>query len=59
MTWKTTRYWTNRLLDAVDEGAVEVDWALRMCLQYMSEDDVKDMCRVNDILQEDDDGSSK
>ncbi len=40
-----------KLLEAVDEGMIDAKHVLEMCLSYMSEDDVKGMCQVNDILE--------
>ena len=46
---------TTRLLDMMDEGLINADTIAEMCLAYMSEDDVADMMRANDILDEEDD----
>jgi hypothetical protein len=40
----------------MDEGLVVPQSIAEMCLAYMSEDDVADMMRANDILEEEDDG---
>ena len=48
---------TNRLLEMMDEGLISSQAIAEMALAYMSEDDVADMMRSNDILdQEDEDG---
>jgi hypothetical protein len=39
----------------MDEGLINADTIAEMCLAYMSEDDVADMMRANDILDEEDD----
>ena len=44
---------TTRLLEMMDEGLINADTIAEMCLAYMSEDDVADMMRANDILDED------
>jgi hypothetical protein len=44
------RKYTNKLLDAIDEGTIHPVDVVEMCLAYMSEYDVKDMCLANDIL---------
>ena len=49
-----TREYTTRLLDMMDEGWVTAKTVAEMCLAYMSEDDVADMMRSNDIIDEDD-----
>jgi hypothetical protein len=43
------------LLDMLDNGEIDGKAVAEMCLAYMSEDEVKDMCRSNDILPEDED----
>jgi hypothetical protein len=46
---------TNRLLEMMDEGVISAQAIAEMALSYMSEDDVADMMRANDILEEDED----
>lgn len=48
------RDYTVKLLEMMDEGLMSAEAVAEMCLAYMSEDDVKDMCRANDILDEED-----
>ena len=50
-----TRIWTCKILDAMDQGAIEPKVVAEMCLHYMSESDVKDMCHYNSIFLEDED----
>jgi len=45
---------TNYLLELIDSGMLSADDVVTMALRYMSEDEVADMMRVNDILVEDD-----
>ena len=47
---------TNRLLDMIEEGLIDPHAVADMCLAYMSEDDVADMMRANDLLEDEDDG---
>ena len=47
------RKYTNMVLDMIDEGVMSPQAVAEMCLQYMSEADVEDMCRDNDLLPED------
>jgi hypothetical protein len=47
---------TIKLLDMMDEGLISAQAIAEMALAYMSEDDVADMMRANDILEEEDDG---
>ena len=49
-----TRERTTKLLEMMDEGLITAESVAEMCLAYMSEDDVADMMRANDILDEDD-----
>ena len=48
------RKYTTKLLEMMDEGLISATAVAEMALAYMSEDDVKDMCRANDILDEED-----
>ncbi|NBT80056.1 MAG: hypothetical protein EBT04_16750 [Betaproteobacteria bacterium] len=45
---------TNYLLELIDSGLLSAEDVVTMALQYMSEDEVTDMMRDNDILVEDD-----
>jgi hypothetical protein len=45
---------TNRLIDMMDEGLISAQAVAEMALAYMSEDDVADMMRCNDILDQED-----
>ena len=45
---------TTRLLEMMDEGVISAQAIAEMALSYMSEDDVADMMRANDILDEED-----
>lgn len=40
---------TTKLLSMIEDGMLDRDMILSACLSYMSEDDVADMCRANDI----------
>lgn len=41
---------TTKLLEMMDEGLISATAIAEMALAYMSEDDVADMMRANDIL---------
>ena len=43
------REYTNRLLEMIEEDMIDPVLVVEMCLNYMSEDDVKDMCQCNDL----------
>ena len=45
-----TREYTTKLLDAVEDGLISAQAVVEMALSYMSEDEVHDMMRVNDLL---------
>ena len=45
---------TIKLIDMMDEGLISAQSVAEMALAYMSEDDVADMMRANDILDEED-----
>jgi hypothetical protein len=47
---------TTKLLEMMDEGLISAQAIAEMALAYMSEDDVADMMRANDILEEENDG---
>ena len=46
---------TTRLLEMMDEGLISAEAVAEMALAYMSEDDVADMMRANDILDDEED----
>ena len=52
------REMTSKLIAMMDEGLISAEAVAEMALAYMSEDDVADMMRSNDILmeEEEDDG---
>jgi len=43
------REYTNKLLEAVQEGIVDRDWLIESFLLWMSEADVKKMCEAYEI----------
>jgi len=38
-----SREFTNKILEAVEEGMLDKDMVIMSCLKYMSEDQVRDM----------------
>jgi hypothetical protein len=48
-----TRKYTTILLDMVSEGILDKDNVILACVKYMSESDVEDMMRVNDMIIDD------
>ena len=44
------REYTSKLIEMMEEGLISAKDVAEMALAYMSEDDVKDMCRANDLL---------
>ena len=45
---------TNWLLDSIADGMISWETVTKMCLKWMSEDEVKEMLRANDIFFEED-----
>lgn len=45
-----TREYTTKLLDAIEQGLLSPQAVVEMAVSYMSEDEVHDMMRVNDLL---------
>ena len=43
------RKFSNRLIEMVEEGILDPVGVVRMCVKYMSEDEVKDMCDCNEL----------
>jgi hypothetical protein len=43
---------TNQILEAVDDGLLDPNQVLLAALKYMSEDEVADMARINELLPE-------
>jgi hypothetical protein len=54
MTDSMTRQATNRILEMVEEGVIDRDTVIMACVKYMSEDDVADMCHINDFFYDED-----
>jgi signal transduction histidine kinase len=46
------RKYTTSLLEMMDDGVMDAKTVAEMCLAYMSEDEVEDMMRVNDLLED-------
>lgn len=44
-----TRFYTNRVLEAVSEGSLDKDALIQTLLMWMSEHDVKQMVLANDL----------
>lgn len=49
------RKYTNRVFDLINDGVISYRDVAEMALRWMSEDDVEEMLRTNDILPEEDD----
>lgn len=49
------RDYTVKLMDMMDEGLISAAAVAEMCLAYMSEADVEDMMRANDIVEDEED----
>lgn len=44
---------SNKLLELIDEHGLSARDVVIMCLNWMSEDDVKEMCEANEIYFDD------
>jgi hypothetical protein len=49
-----SREYTHKLWDLMESGAISAQAVADMALQFMSEQDVKDMCLANDLLVDED-----
>jgi len=49
-----TRRVTNKLLEMMEEGALDAEVLVRCCLAFMSEADVAAMAVANELLEEED-----
>ena len=49
------REMTSKLIAMMDEGLISAEAVAEMALAYMSEDEVADMMRANDILLDEED----
>jgi hypothetical protein len=49
------RFYTNMLLEMVDDGILDKDTVIMACVKYMSEDDVKDMMQCNEFVEPEED----
>ena len=50
----TARYYTNKLLEMIEDGLFDKDDVIMACVKYMSEDDVEDMMKCNDFIEDED-----
>ncbi len=50
-----TRKSTNRLLEMVENGSIDPKDVVMMCVKFMSEEDVDEMCRINEVFVEEED----
>lgn len=46
------RDYTNKLLEMIDEGLLDARTVALACMNYMSEDEVEDMAKANEFLEE-------
>ena len=50
-----TRFYTNMLLEMIDDGILDRDDVITACVKYMSEDEVKDMMQCNEFIEPEED----
>ena len=46
----SVRQATNKLLEMIEEGMLDRDSVILACVKYMSEDQVRDMCHMNEFF---------
>ena len=46
---------SNKFIELVEEGLLDPVEAVRMCVKWMSEDEVKEMCEANEIYFDEED----
>ena len=51
---RKTREFTNKILEAIEDGMLDRNAVILACLSYMSEDAVKDMAEANELFPEED-----
>ena len=49
------REYTNKLLEGIEEGIYNKDNIIMAFCKYMSEDDVKDLMEINELIEDDED----
>lgn len=49
---KQPRQYTNQLIDMLDNGLIDHKTVVTACLNYMSEQEVQDMCEANEFITE-------
>ncbi len=52
---RKTRPETNRLIDMMDEGLIDARAVADMALSWLSEHDVAEMMKANDLVEQDED----
>jgi len=45
-----TRKNTNKLLELIEDDMISAKDVVTMCLKWMSEDDVEEMCKANEVF---------
>ena len=50
----SARHYTNMLLELIDDGRIAECDVIMACVKYMSEDDVHDMMKLNNFINEED-----
>ena len=48
-----SRKYTTKLIEMIDEGLLDRKTVLTACLNYMSEDEVKEMMETNEFVDDD------
>ena len=53
---RITRVYTTKLYEMMDSRMMDGRSVAEMCLNYMSEADIEDMMRANDLVEDEEDG---
>jgi len=53
MVYVPDRQYTNKMLEAVEEGLLDRDQVILACLKWMTDRDVQLMAKANEFLEED------
>jgi len=59
MTKHLIRQATYRLLENIESGLLDRDTVIMACVKYMSEDDVADMCHINEFFADEDEDEAE
>ena len=56
---RQTRKVTNQILEMIEDGMLDAQVVVEACLSYMSEADVADMARCNELILEEEEDDTE